>query len=257
MMPLGKMVADAEATMLEELAAERAPAPVPAGPSPLALAVAAAGDALAARWAELDPTDAMAADQMQRLTALKEVRESVLDHCVGTRQEAEARVHAKYLAAVNSWQWGSPNLTLLGETGAGKTTAAALLVRRLCAEAARAGGEAFSKCQLVRFQSCRDLSEVHREMRLGDGTPEPIIRCQNARLLVLDDLGATDEKSSLERILNVRYKRGWPTVTTSGLRYRELVTTFGEALVRRMTDCNGQPGRVLQVFPAEAGADGR
>jgi len=243
----GESAVDAEAALLEELAKKRQSAPV--GPTPLARAIALAAAALEGRWEETDGTDS---DRILRFTALKEVVDSVLDHCVGSRQDAESRVNTKYLAAINGWVWGAQNLVLLGETGAGKTTAAALLVRRLCAESAHSGGEAFERSKLIRFQSCRDLSVIHREMRLGDGTPEPIMRCQNARLLVLDDLGASDEKGALERILNVRYKRAWPTITTSGLRYRELVTTFGEALVRRMTDCNGKSGRVLQVFPAEA-----
>jgi hypothetical protein len=244
MMPPNEMTGEAEAELLAEAANKRAPEPP--RPAPLASVIAATTRALEGRWEDSDGTGS---DRIQRFTALKELVEDVTEHCAGSRRDAETRVAAKYLAAVNAWAWGSANLVLLGETGAGKTTAAALLVRRLCAEGAHIGGVAFEKAQLIRFQSCRDLSQVHREMRLGDGTPEPIVRCQNARLLVLDDIGATDEKGALERILNVRYKRAWPTVTTSGLRYRELVVAFGEALVRRMTDCNGKPGRVLQVFP--------
>lgn len=239
-----------DAALLEEALKKRLPEP--ARPAPLAGVIAAATAAFEGKWQESEGTDS---DRIQRFTAIKSVVDSVIDHCVGSRSDAESRVHAKYLAAVNGWAWGAQNLVLLGETGAGKTTAAALLVRRLCAEAAHAGGVAFEKAQLIRFQSCRELSQVHREMRLGDGTPEPITRCQNARLLVLDDVGGNDDRGALERVLNVRYTRGWPTVTTSGLRYRELVLALGEALVRRLTDCNGKPGRVLQVFPPEVAAN--
>jgi hypothetical protein len=51
--------------------------------------------------------------------------------------------------------------------------------------------------------------------------------------------------------MDVRYMRGWPTITTSGIHYRQLVTTLGEHLVRRLVDCRGQAGVVLQVFAAQ------
>jgi DNA replication protein DnaC len=158
----------------------------------------------------------------------------------------------KFLRAVDSWRWGDDNLLLLGATQAGKTTSAAYLVRRLLWLGMQHGGEALEKAKLIRWQSCRALTFAIREWPLGHGEPDVIQRCQNARLLVLDDIGRDDDKSALERVLDMRYLRSWPTITTSGLRYPEIVNAFGEALVRRMLETKNRGGRVLQVFPPVA-----
>jgi DNA replication protein DnaC len=164
------------------------------------------------------------------------------------RAGLEARIHERrYLAAVVAWHWRTGNLVLSGRTGAGKTSAAAHLVRRLCADGARLGGEAFDKAQFIRWQECRTLSRVFRESKLGTGAPEDILRCQNARLLVLDDLGTRDDREALELVLDVRNKRAWPTVVTTGISTSEFVGVFGDALARRFFECGSNKGAIVDT----------
>lgn len=164
-----------------------------------------------------------------------------------TRQELEGRIEERLLRAVLGWRWGAGNLVLMGATGCGKTSAAAHLVRRLCFEGAVHGGQAFELSGMIRWQSCRDLSEIGRETRLGTGTPEVVQRCQYARLLVLNDLGAGDDRTTLERVLDARYERGWPTVTTTGLGAEQLDKVFGDALSRRIFECGADRGRFVEI----------
>jgi len=219
---------------------------------PLSKVIAETEAALQQRWARsgatADPLAEARHERAARQTALERVREQVPHHCRGTRAELVARMADKLFRAVDDWRWGDANLLMLGSTGAGKTTAAAYLLRRLCAFGVDQGGEALELAKLIRWQSCRELTNTVREYPLGEGMPETIMRCQNARLLILDDLGAGDDKGALERVLNVRYERGWATITTSGLQYRELVTALGEHLVRRLVETHGKQGRVLQAF---------
>ncbi len=164
------------------------------------------------------------------------------------RAELEGCVDPKILRAVLAWRWGDGNLVLMGATGCGKTSGAAHLVRRLCHEGARLGGDAFERAQLIRWQSCRELSELVRETKLGTGTPQEITRCQNARLLVLNDIGIDDDKRSLERVIDARYERKWPTITTTGLSAKQLAEAFGDALTRRVFECGPDRGRFVEIF---------
>jgi DNA replication protein DnaC len=181
----------------------------------------------------------------------------------GGMAELRGRAPAKLLQIVDGWTWEGPNLLVLGPTRVGKTSGVAVLVRALLGQAAQSnpafspairrlwGGCAnpFDRADLIRWQSCRDLTTSVKEYPLGQGAPETIRSCQYARLLVLDDVGVADDKPTLERILNARYERRWPTITTSGLTSRELVAAFGEALVRRMTDRAGANGLIVNLFP--------
>lgn len=168
-----------------------------------------------------------------------------------SRAELTARIAPRLLDAVSAWQWGSGNLVLSGRTRAGKSSAAGFLVRRLCQEAARHGGESFELAKAIRWQECRELSEAAREHRLGGGAAPEITLCSYARLLVLDDLGAADDRKTLERILQFRIDRAWPTITTTGLPAdgpEGIVKTFGEALSARIFECGPHKGKLVEVF---------
>jgi hypothetical protein len=192
---------------------------------------------------EPPPTDAA-----RRFEALREVLATLpAGGAKASRSELESRIHPRALRAVSGWRWGGGNLVLLGATGTGKTSAAVHLVRRLCLEAAVDGGEAFERARLIRWQSCRALSGVAAETKLGTGTPEVVTRCQYARLLILNDLGAGDERATLERIIDERYERGWPTVTTTGLGRVELEHAFGDAFSRRLFECGSDRGSFVEL----------
>jgi hypothetical protein len=228
-------------------------------PEPIDLesVIAAARDA-AERNAGSLPTDAQ-----ERSAKLDRVREQLpLAARRASRAELEARCHPKLLKHALAWRWGAGNLILAGKTGAGKTTAAIHLVRRLLSEGARAGGDAFERARSIRWQECRALSAVGREWKLGAGMPDEVFRCQRVGLLVLDDLGATDDKQTLERVLEGRYERGLPTITTTGLRVTDpkekwdedcysagqLEKALGDALSRRLFECGPSKGTFVEVF---------
>lgn len=236
------------------------PAPTPGqGPyGSLGDALEAAARAMAPRFIDGEE-DALAARQRR----LRVVRDQLPSNTLVQRTELEQRTPAKLLPIAHAWHWDSGNLLVLGPTRAGKTSGVALLVRLVMQRAAGSsakfaaaerrfwGGcpDQLGLAELIRWQSCRDLTTAVREFPLGQGAPEAVQRCQHARLLVLDDVGAGDDKPTIERILNARYERRWPTITTSGLNSRELVTTFGEALVRRMAERAGKSGQIVDLFP--------
>lgn len=237
---------------LAEIAAaaqERLPERDPCPPSPPTTSIAdvllAASRARAAHEARgvTPPTDA--AERHVRLKLVLEQLPAGMRSA--TRQELEARIDSRLLRAVLGWSWGSGNLVLMGATGSGKTSAAAHLVRRLCSEGATRGGKEFDLAGMIRWQSCRDLSEIGRETRLGTGTPEVVQRCQYARLLLLNDLGAGDDRTTIERVLDARYERGWPTITTTGLGAQQLEKAFGDALSRRIFECGASRGAFVEV----------
>jgi DNA replication protein DnaC len=221
--------------------------------------VAAAAAVLAPTF--VDGGERVTAD---RLRSLRHVREQLPGNARGPELDLRSRTPSKLLGIVDGWHWNGPNLLILGPTRVGKTSGAALLVHLLLARAAASTGlfspaarRIWGGCKseldlagLIRWQSCRDLTSTVREFPLGQGTPETIQRCQHARLLVLDDIGMTDDRGALERILNARYERRWPTITTSGLTSGELVRTLGDALVRRMSERAGLSGLIVNLFPA-------
>jgi hypothetical protein len=248
----------------QPLPAEQEPEPDLVAPPPAPSPYAALGDAVELATAAMTPTfDAgpgnVAADRLRRL---RHVRDEMPGNTQVPTGELRSRSPAKLLPLADGWDWDGPNLLVLGPTRVGKTSGVALLVRLLMERSARASNRfspaqrklwggcstPFDLADLIRWQSCRDLTSAVREFPLGQGTPETIQRCAHARLLVLDDVGGSDDRGALERILNARYERRWPTIVTSGLTSRELVAAFGEALVRRMGERAGQPGIIVNLF---------
>lgn len=205
--------------------------------------------ARAAQEARPEPVPPENSDRFDRHLRLKPVLEMLPTGMRSAlRIELEEHIDPRILKAVLAWHWGDGNLVLMGATSVGKTSGAVHLVRRLCHEGAILGGDAFERAQLIRWQSCRELSELVRETKLGTGAPQEITRCQNARLLVLNDIGIDDDKRSLERVLDARYERKWPTITTTGLSAKQLAEAFGDALTRRVFECGPDRGRFVEIL---------
>jgi hypothetical protein len=248
---LDELAARAEASV-ERAAGSKSEPPAPASTTMADVLEAASRARAAAEAAGLPETT----DAQERHLKLRTVLEQLpAGMHRATRQELEGRIEPRLLRAALAWHWGSGNLVMMGATGCGKTSAAAHLVRRLCSEGAKEGRKPFELASMIRWQSCRDLSEIGRETRLGSGTPETIQRCQYARLLVLNDLAAPthkEDQATLERVLDARYERGWPTITTTGLNAAQLKAAFGDALNRRIFECGANRGKFVEIKRAAA-----
>lgn len=192
----------------------------------------------------------------RRTNGLRDVLAPLPAHIrAATRGELVKRLTGDELfKAADRWEWGSGNLVIMGGTGLGKSSAAGYLVRKLCGAGVAHGGEAYERALLIRWQDASELVAVRREAPLGD-TPDVVLRCQRARLLVLDDLKAIDrqEVEPVDRVLSFRYDAGYPTVTTTGLSKADLLKVYGDALCRRLLECQGKKGRWVEVrAPAQA-----
>ncbi|HVY32569.1 MAG TPA: hypothetical protein VHB79_38795 [Polyangiaceae bacterium] len=148
---------------------------------------------------------------------------------------------------------------LLGKTGVGKTLAALLMARR---EAAGIERERLQRrrpedlCEEIQLRqhaayvawvSCAELPRIAASEPFGR-EHSSVTAAKRAPLAVLDDLtwGATDK--TLLEILASRYDHGLPTISTAGATRKELVSRFGDAVVRRLLECRGQKGLVVEAF---------
>lgn len=148
-----------------------------------------------------------------------------------------------YLAAIDAWMPGQP-LVLLGPTGAGKTTAVARLVARLCREARDVGGEALALARSTLWVRADELTVAGGADR-DAGATKLLLRAQQCRLLVLDDLASPSK--TLLRILQLRYDARRATIVTAGVRTTaEFAAAIGgQAPVRWILEGGTSPGKVV------------
>jgi hypothetical protein len=124
---------------------------------------------------------------------------------------------------------------LSGPTGCGKTTAAAVLVRRALAEFQQSNGERCECATDLVWTSAIELALAERRHALGAGEPELLVKARTCGLLVLDDLGL-EEPGSVLPILSSRYDWCRATIATTGLGRKALATHLGAAGVRRLLE---------------------
>lgn len=178
------------------------------------------------------------------------------------------RVHdEKLLRASTSWAWGEGNMLFMGMTGIGKSTAAALLVRRLIAEEAERGQ--IEKASRICFASARELTADKRAHPYGKGEPQSVDRAMHAPLLVLDDVNTDSDGELMLAILDERYNRSLPTVltTTMGVFDRDqygnrtdvrvsttpLATHVTERGYHRFLNCGGKSARIVKSVKTVTG----
>jgi DNA polymerase III delta prime subunit len=124
---------------------------------------------------------------------------------------------------------------LLGPTGCGKSTTAAVLVRRALGEFEASGGKRFECVIDLAWSRATRLAVAERQHALGAGEADPIVRAKRAGLLVLDDVGL-EEPGAVLPILADRYDAGLATVVTTGLTKAGLTKHLGAAGVRLLTE---------------------
>jgi DNA replication protein DnaC len=135
---------------------------------------------------------------------------------------------------------------LLGATGVGKTAAAVFARRRLVR--ARCAAELGHVYQAPLLRAA-DIGAILREHPLGRGMPGPLRDAETADLLILDDLGWEQDRdrAAVADLIAARYDSRRPTVATSGLGQAALARRYGDAVVRRIIECEGRRGAIVEV----------
>lgn len=157
---------------------------------------------------------------------------------------------------------------LLGETEAGKTLSALVVLRkhRRRAESRRMQtrdtnwledwdnrGEWGSEEQpsLVHdgFVTAGDLALLSRMHRLGQDEPRDLRRAKSSPLLVVDDISTPHARIEVTwAVIEARNNAALPTIVTGGIPLAELYRQFGDAGVRRMLQVRGRKGVVVDLF---------
>lgn len=122
-------------------------------------------------------------------------------------------------------------LMLVGPYGCGKTHLAAAILHR-CAEYGVAG-------MFVVVPEL--LARIRTSYRTGDGKAEAVIdTAKNAKLLILDDLGAEKAsewvKEQLYMLVNYRYEHMLPTIVTTNCNGAELEQELGRRTLSRLVE---------------------
>lgn len=203
-----------------------------------------------------DPDEFERVERTQRATDAREIRDRlpvVFRHTTATilaARIASTPDGARMLKAASAWHPGGGNLLLLGPTGIGKSTAAAVLFRRLLGAGIRDGGPAWELAQSLHWFSAESLSLARRWHPLGQGEAPDIMSAMFGRFLVIDDLGWDRDVQTVSDVMAVRYDRGLPTIITSGKTPDELTAQYGAAVVRRARESGG-PDRdtLVDLFP--------
>lgn len=129
------------------------------------------------------------------------------------------------------------SLYLFGPAGCGKTHLA-------CAILSEAKGQSWMLSCL--FISVNDLfHQIKSAFSSGPGQSDDLLkRLQDEDLLVLDDVGAskgTDwEVTTLDQLIDFRYRENKRTIFTSNLTLQELAQRFDDRMARRIAEwCKG------------------
>lgn len=156
------------------------------------------------------------------------------------------KIDPRVLSSVGHWMRSKGNLVLCGPSGCGKTTACVARARKILDQAERgADRDTFEWATGIRFATAGDLAKARRQWPLGDGEPPELEDAARATLLVLDDLGYEPQADpAIPELIDLRYRRGRLTITTTGLTTAELGKRYGEATVRKLI----ASGEALELF---------
>ncbi len=170
-------------------------------------------------------------------------------------------VDHRLLAGINQptpWSASSgEGLTLLGSTGAGKTTLVVALARHRLSIAKSAAEVKIAAG--IRFVSAPELQLERDRLPLSATDDGPLMRSAlKATLLILDEIGFEHEPRAgvapvVSTLMQARYNAGLTTLPTSGLTEAGLAARYGDATKRRLCERN----RVITAFgPVQFGLAG-
>jgi DNA replication protein DnaC len=178
-----------------------------------------------------------------------------------SQEELDARIHRDELKRVaRTCEPDRDGGTLMcGPTGLGKTTVAASIVRRWyalpIARLSVCDREAYEKTRFPSLEWARafDLNNARLEHKFGTSEPEVITDAKRCDFLVLDDIGRESRRPGsedvIEEVLQERYDKGRVSFVTTGLRLEQVVERYGDAVVRRIVEAGGKPGKVVDLWP--------
>lgn len=148
-----------------------------------------------------------------------------------------------------------------GPTGCGKTAAGVAVVRRV---AALPYGAWFANADTIEritensgvpicvWVRAFDLPNARLQARFGEGETDMVTRAKYAAFLVIDDLGWESKRGGADdvvlEVIASRYDSGSPTYVTSGQTVSALIDRYGDAVVRKVQECGGKPGGVIDVW---------
>lgn len=170
----------------------------------------------------------------------EQVRDCDVDALMHRVREPQFREFA------SSWQWGMPGIVLSGNSGLGKTSAAGCLFRRLL------GGQD-ARWRGLRWLSAIRFVEARTTARRGEQPEDvdPTALLERATLLVIDDLGKEPDtawsKEVIHGLIDARYYRVLPTITTTELTKEHLLSRYGTATARRLYEAEGRIGKVIEA----------
>lgn len=154
-----------------------------------------------------------------------------------TEEDIEAKILNGAMRAATHEDFGARCVLLLGPSKVGKSAAMALMLKRQLVRKANAA-----------WFYARALCAAPLQHSLGDGPVPEIEAAAKTPLLVLDDLGIEKDHGPLLDVIHERYEQNRPTWTTSGLTLPQLGERYGDAIVRRLVESNGNAGRVISCF---------
>jgi DNA replication protein DnaC len=133
-------------------------------------------------------------------------------------------------------------VTMYGRSGAGKSSLAAAMVRRVVERAAEGHAWARRRVVGVRWIPAWALGEARSQHALGADEAPLVVAAMNATLLVLDDLGkeAPRKRDGVVHVLHARWSKDLPTYVTTELDAEAVARSYssdetnGEHLARRL-----------------------
>ncbi|HEX3851933.1 MAG TPA: hypothetical protein VHW01_13265 [Polyangiaceae bacterium] len=101
-----------------------------------------------------------------------------------------------------------------------------------------------------------DLPNARLQQALGKGEVELVTAAATADYVVLDDLGWESRRAGADdvvaEVLARRYDAGLVTFVTSGMTLEQLRERYSDAIVRRITEAGGLPGKVVDLWKQAA-----
>ena len=83
-----------------------------------------------------------------------------------------------------------------------------------------------------------------------------VAEAKRTHVLFLDDVGWESRRAGADDVISEviasRYDSGYPTYVTSGLTLAGFTERYGDAIVRRIVECGGMSGKVVDLWPRES-----